>query len=111
MSEGERKIDIMNQVYQFVRDRTVGIGGSIHQDVYKGELFKIFIKAFKDKLIENSQSYSLTGDSIFEHVKSRFISDEINGNDRERALKVTENICSMWNEWRYALKNFGKLSD
>ncbi len=80
-------------------------GGSIHQEPYKGEFFKLFVDAYKNDYFRVSAHPRLTGDAIHDYFVENICTEEIDYNDRK--LKLLDNVLIMWSEWFYALDKAG----
>lgn len=78
------------------------MAGSIHQEPYKGEFFRLFAAAFNGGLIENSAQASYLGaEALNDVVKAR--APELVGNTRWTTLVM------FWREWTYAWKGLGNV--
>lgn len=81
------------------------LGGSIHQEPYKGDFYKLFVDAYKNDYFRVSAHPRLTGDAIHDYFVENICAEENDYNDRK--LKLLDNVLIMWREWYYALNKAG----
>lgn len=81
------------------------LGGSIHQEPYKGDFFKLFVDAYKNDYFRVSAHPRLTGDAIHDYFVENICAEENDYNDRK--LKLLDDVLIMWREWFYALNKAG----
>ena len=91
--------------FNILLDSHFKLGGSIHQEPYKGDFFKLFIEAYRNNDFDISSHPRLTGDAIRDYFKDNFLGEENEENDRK--LKLLMSILKMWDEWYYALNRVG----
>jgi len=78
---------------------------SIHQAGYKGDIFKLFLEAYRNNHFRPSAHPRLTGDAIREIFFARYYTE---GNkEEEERLVILNAILNMWDEWYYALDKIG----
>jgi hypothetical protein len=95
---------VVKGVVDLLRQKREGVAGSIQQEPYKGEFFRLFAAAFNGGLIENSGQVSyLSAEVLNVVVKAR--APELVGNKRWNTLVM------FWREWTYAWKGLDALRD
>jgi hypothetical protein len=95
--------EIVDGVGGFIRQHKDGLRGSIHQEPYKGDLFRFFADAFNQGLISGpSQPGYLSADALADTLGERV--PEIVGS------KPFQELHAMWGEWTYAWRHVDQLS-
>ena len=118
-TEGERTgaTRIYEQISEYCRARTEGIGGHYGQEPYKGDFFRIFIDAYTKRLCGrearhryekrrkelkkkriNSSDYDISGEAIKMYL-------ELNVHSVKNHLEIArmvETLCVWWDAWVYA---------
>jgi hypothetical protein len=77
--------------------------GSIYQDPYKGDFFKLCLEAYRHGYFETNSSPRLTGDAMADRFYERWMS--LDQEHRENKFKLLKNMIAMWDEWHYTLEN------
>lgn len=89
------KNEVAEQINKLL-DNFAGLGiETLSQEPYRGDCWKIFIKAPKD----------ITADELQDSVQALFDS---NSTKYDLKLKLLERLHNMWYEWSYARQNFQK---
>ena len=78
-------------------------GASVHQEPYKGELFKLFKEAYHNGYFETG-SPILTGDSLVDVIAARWHP----GYEKEDELKreFAWKVLAIWDQWQYAWDHY-----
>jgi len=85
-------------------DRQLGSGiGSIHQEPYKGDVFKLFAEAYNQGFIEDE---SLVADALQNIVIARWFSH--NENEDKNRTYFLDKLHTCWHEWQYAWNHCDK---
>jgi hypothetical protein len=71
--------------------------GSVHQDPYKNDIFKLFREAYNNGYCEQTSRPLLTGDALRDTLQVRW--DTANETQRH---DLAQAVLTMWDEWRYA---------
>jgi hypothetical protein len=83
-----------------------GMVGSLLQEPYKGDLFKLFTAAYWGGMTERHHDRdSLTGDYLVEEVGRLCPSAKLDGSKENNLLWK---VMGWWNEWRYAYNHYDK---
>ena len=94
--------EIIEGVIKLLRAHKDGLRGSIHQDPYKSDFFKLFAAAWNAGLIECSGRLNyLSADALTDIVVSRapeLVDDA-----------TWDNLRRFWQEWTYAWKHRSEL--
>lgn len=85
--------------------------GSIYQDPYKSDFFKLCLEAYQRDYFEPSSKPRLTGDAMADTFWERWMS--LGKERQEEKFKLLKDVIAMWDEWHYALENirYEKLYD
>ncbi len=89
--------EIIKEVIWFL-DRQLGGGiGSIHQEPYKGDVFKLFAQAYNQGFVRDG---TLVADALQETVKEQwFTHDE---NEDKNRMYFLGRLHTCWHDWQYA---------
>jgi len=71
--------------------------GSVHQDPYKNDIFKLFREAYRKRYFESFSTPRLTGDGLRDTLQVRW-----NTANETQRKDLAEAVLTMWVEWRYA---------
>ena len=86
---------MLDQIEELLRQHKDGLRGSLHQEPYKGDLFRLFAAAFNGGLIDSAnQSDYLSADALTDTLATR-------------APKLLDqeswhNLRRFWSDWTYA---------
>lgn len=72
--------------------------GSVHQDPYKSDIFKLFREAYNNGYCEHPSSPLLTGDALRDTLQVLWDT----GGEETQRQKLANEVLTMWDEWRYA---------
>jgi hypothetical protein len=74
--------------------------GSVHQNPYKNDIFKLFREAYISGYCEHTSRPLLTGDALRDALQVRW---NTGGADKKtQRQKLANDVLTMWDEWRYA---------
>lgn len=94
--------EIIKGVIELLRQHKSGLRGSIHQEPYKGDFFKLFAAAFNAGLITNpGQRNYLSADALTSVIVARapeLVDDA-----------TWDNLLTFWQEWSYAWKHQNQI--
>lgn len=77
--------------------------GSIRQDPYKSDFFKLCLEAYRHGYFEVNSSPRLTGDAMKDFFRERWMS--LDKKYQEKKFKLLGRVLAMWDEWHYTLEN------
>jgi hypothetical protein len=97
-NENQTRTEIVDGVIRLLRDHKNKLAGSIHQDPYKSDFFKLFADAYNAGLM---QQYRLRADALADSVAER--DPDVTGDE----LFVT--LITFWREWTYAWERHDQL--
>lgn len=89
---------IVNDMVDLLRQHHTGQRGSIYQEPYKGDLFRLFADVFNEG---PGQIGSLTADAVIATICER--APELAGS------KELSSFYSMWREWLYAWHHIDQM--
>ncbi len=90
--------EIIIAVVEFLDQSIRGSGTrAIGQPPYRDDLFSLFSEAYRNGYMVRGSSYHLSADSLRAYIMARWE----NGTQEQRD-KLTDEACTMWQEWRYA---------
>ena len=72
--------------------------GSVHQDPYKSDIFKLFREAYNNGYCEHPSRPLLTGDALRDTLQVLWDT----GGEETQRQKLANEVLTMWDEWRYA---------
>ena len=92
--------EIVDQIGELIRQHKEGLRGSIHQEPYKGDLFRLFAEAFNAGLIIRSSQH-LLADALADVLSERYpkIVDS----------QPFQDLRTMWRDWAYACRHVDQL--
>ena len=93
----ERLIELLDQHLKDVR-------GYIGQEPYKGDFFKLFKEAYRNRYFDVQADPLLTGDSLRDIVVARWFTGE--DAEDERRQQLMDQLFPKWDEWRYAWDHY-----
>ena len=76
-------------------------GASTHQEPYRGNIFKLFEKAYSNGYFEHTSRPLLTPDAILVTLEERWINLE-GEEEAKKRRDLAQRVLAMWDEWRYA---------
>jgi hypothetical protein len=93
---------IVQEIIVLLRQHIDGLRGSVHQEPYKGDFFRLFAAAFNGGLIEGpGRSDYLSADALTDVLAAR--SPEVLEGD------AFPNLHTFWQEWTYAWRRRGEI--
>jgi hypothetical protein len=94
------KDEIILTMIQFLDQHYEGkLRGSMHQEPYKGDLFKLFVEAYNNGYIHDS-SQPLTAGALPDTIVPKWFTSDEKANAKRTELLTT--LSSFWSEWQYA---------
>ena len=75
--------------------------GSVHQDHYKNEIFKLFREAYRKRYFESYSTPRLTSAALRDTLQVRW-----NTANETQRRELAEAVLIMWDEWRYAWEHY-----
>lgn len=94
--------DVVSKVVELLQLHKDGLRGSLHQEPYKADAFKVFAEAFNSGLIESQgQADYLSADALLNILNSR--APEL------VTQEAWDILYRFWTDWDYAWKNADKL--
>jgi hypothetical protein len=95
--------EILVKIEELLRQHKEGLRGSIHQEPYKGDFFRLFAAAYNGGLMDSpSHSGYLSADAMIDALASR--APDLNDQ------KTCENLYTFWLEWTYAWRQLHQHS-
>jgi len=82
---------LKNVMRSHIADHISGQRGSIHDEPYKQDLFRLLVRAYQELFIAD-----LSGEHLRESLQD--LADE-----SDTARTIVDEFCAMWDEWTYAL--------
>ena len=104
LTEGECAVnreELLTQIEELLRQHKDGLRGSVHQEPYKGDFFRLFAAAFNGGLLTVGHPGYLSADALTDILTSRapeLVDDE--------AWQI---LHGCWQEWTYAWRHVGLL--
>lgn len=78
--------------------------GSMHQEPYKGDLFRFFKNAYRNGLLDAGAEPSLTAERLAENLVERWYTGDEREN--EKKAELIHQLHSFWAEWQYAWDHY-----
>jgi hypothetical protein len=93
---------ILEEIITLLRLHNEGLRGTIHQEPYKGDFFKLFAAAFNSGFItDRSQPGYMSSDALASTLTNR--APEV------ATGKTYQTLLSFWGEWDYAWRRCDEL--
>ena len=92
--------EIVDEIIKLLRNHKTGTRGSIHQDPYKHDFFRLFATAYNAGMMKRSDEV-LYADALAGMIVAR--APELAKGD------VWANLYAFWSEWTYAWKHVSEL--
>lgn len=102
--EGER---LRDKLREFLNEHLVQHRGYLGQEPYKKDLFRLFKLAYEGNYFDVKASPRLTGDALRDWLQETWLAP-MDGDQRERAEAIAEDLLRRWDEWRYAWDQMGR---
>ena len=92
--------EIIKRIIDYLDGHLGGSRGSMHQEPYKGDFFKLFREAYDNGYFDESSRPGLRGDALREKIIERWFT----GGDAtdEKRWELMNEFSVTWDEWRYA---------
>jgi hypothetical protein len=91
--------EILDALEEYLRQYVGRTRGLAWQDPYKGDLWKLFMQAYKQGYAHATAPAPLTGSSIREELLARYQPEP----PSQEQLEFLEQIVILWDAWSYAL--------
>jgi hypothetical protein len=91
--------EILDALEEYLGQYVGGTRGFAWQDPYRGDLFKLFLQAYKQGYVSSAGTGSLTGTAIQNALSTRFQPVDPSPDQ----LSFLEQIAILWDAWGYAL--------
>jgi hypothetical protein len=88
---------ILAEVVAFLESQRRGGIGSLYEEPYRMDLFKLFAEAYNQGLITNG---FLVADRLYDSVKERWLTHE--AEEDKKRLSYLEKVHMAWYDWQYA---------
>lgn len=93
---------VIREISNLLSQHIKGCRGSIHQEPYKGDFFRLFATAFNAGLIESpGQPGHLSADALTDILSEKFPETVDN--------ETFHNLHTFWQEWTYAWKRCSEI--
>ena len=79
-----------------------GTRGLAWQAPYKGDLFKLFLQAYKQGYVQSTGPAPLTGSAIRDELIARYQPQ----NPSQEQIEFLDQIVILWDAWSYALDRY-----
>ena len=97
--QSEEILDALEEYLGQYVGRTRGLAW---QDPYRGDLFKLFLQAYKQGYVQSAGPAPLTGSAIRDELLERYQPTSPSPEQRE----FLEQIVILWDAWSYALDRY-----
>jgi hypothetical protein len=91
--------EILDTLEEYLRQYVGGTRGLAWQDPYRGDLFKLFMQAYKQGYAHATAPASLTGSTIRDEMIARYQPM----NPSQELRQFLDQIVILWDAWSYAL--------
>ena len=91
--------EILDALEEYLGQYVGGTRGYAWQDPYRGDLFKLFLQAYKQGYVSSAGPAPLTGSAIRDALSTRFQPVD----PPQDQLDFLEQIAILWDAWGYAL--------
>jgi hypothetical protein len=94
--------EILDALEEYLRQYVGGTRGLAWQEPYKGDLFKLFLQAYKQGYVQSTGPAPLIGSAIQEELMARYQPES----PSPEQLAFLEQIVILWDAWSYALDRY-----
>jgi hypothetical protein len=91
--------EILDALEEYLRQYVGHTRGLAWQEPYKGDLFKLFMQAYKQGDVQSTGPAPLIGSAIQQELIARYRP----GTPSPEQLEFLEQIVILWDAWSYAL--------
>jgi hypothetical protein len=91
--------EILDALEEYLRQYVGGTHGLAWQEPYKGDLWKLFMQAYKQGYVQSAGPAPLTGSVIRDELMERY--QPVSASPDQ--LAFLEQIVILWDAWSYAL--------
>lgn len=95
------KDEIVDEVISLLRDHKAGRRGSIHQDPYKHDFFRLFAEAYNAGMMKSGSPDFLRADALTEMIATR-APELVEG-------EVWQGLYGLWSAWTYTWDHGSEL--
>lgn len=95
---------IIDTVITYLDQHLKDVRGYMGQEPYKGDFFKLFKEAYRNRYFHPSSRPRLTGDAFRDILLARWNA----GGDskKQERQKLMDQLFAKWDEWRYAWDHY-----
>lgn len=94
--------EILDALEEYLGQYVGGTRGLAWQEPYRGDLFKLFLQAYKQGYVQSAGPSPLTGSAIRDEILAR--SQPTNPSQGQRDF--LDQIVILWDAWGYALDRY-----
>jgi hypothetical protein len=94
--------EILDALEEYLRQYVGRTRGLAWQEPYKGDLFKLFLQAYKQGYVQSAGPAPLIGSAIRDELMARYQPEPPSSEQRE----FLEQIVILWDAWGYALDRY-----
>jgi hypothetical protein len=91
--------EILDALEEYLGQYVGGTRGFAWQDPYRGDLFRLFMQAYKQGYVSSAGPAPLTGSAIRDELSTRYQPKDPSQDQRD----FLEQIAILWDAWSYAL--------
>ena len=100
--------EILDRINQYLDQHISGISGSIHQEPYTGDLFKLFAVAYANRESAGPSAPCITSDGLIEAIGARSQQADV-PEHYQKKIELLRKLGAMWKEWDYAWEMYPQL--
>lgn len=94
--------EILDALEEYLGQYVGGTRGLAWQAPYKGDLFKLFLQAYKQGYVQSIGPAPLTGSAIRDELIARYQPQ----NPSQEQIEFLDQIVILWDAWSYALDRY-----
>jgi hypothetical protein len=94
--------EILDALEEYLRQYVGLTRGLAWQEPYKGDLFKLFLQAYKQGYVQSTGPAPLTGSAIREELIARYQPEH----PSPEQLEFLDQIVILWDAWCYVLDRY-----
>jgi hypothetical protein len=94
--------EILDALDEYLRQYSGHTRGLAWQEPYKGDLFKLFLQAYKQGYVQSTGPAPLIGSAIRDELMARYQPQNSSPEQRE----FLDQIVILWDAWSYALDRY-----
>lgn len=94
--------EIVRELVNYLEQHLSGVRGSMDQEPYKGDFFRLFKEAFQQGYFDSGRPI-LTAGALIDILATRWLTGDSQDELKEELI---DSLYTKWAEWRYAWEHY-----